>query len=476
MVWTVSLLLGSAFLLGIGSLFLWVDFRASFGPRYTYFARQLVVLALVSMELQLETFPNISKETVLYLNWWLHGLTILFLFNAANWMRQAPWIFGIKNWFSFLGFSLLAAILIFTPDYFEFNDQGQAMGGSLYMKTFLPYCLVYAGFFLAFLVWVVRHSKPTDRKQNWIHLLFALGLFFSGIVTATFVSDSKPTIDWTYRLIPLATLGFGAMCAQFFAAEFFKTFRERQELFDRLGVVSMDLNRLQPLGKLGENAAYISHEIKNYVGVLKANNLLLQSKMSSSSQSGEMERITRSTDKLEQFTRSILDYSQAHQAISLVQVELIGFLRELAGSLRKSSLLTVSVDGEGPCMIWGDRLRLEQLVNNLFKNSQEAGARHFRIRVAREARFWVLEFEDDGCGCSPAEMEQLAKPFFSTKRHQGGSGLGLALVASIVSSHGGNLSFEPSAQSQTGGGLRIRCRLPVMAGNEKNGKKIPTPV
>lgn len=466
MIWTVSLLLCGAFLLGIGCLFVWVDFRATFGPSFTYFARQLVVISLASIEDQLEVLPDLKPEVVLWLHWAVHFLSVLFLLNTAVFMKQSGWRVGPKIFLGFCIASILIVVLIPLPEFFTLTSTGLVIAGPWYLPTFPPFVCITMSVFLVFLVYQARTAPPGIRSQAWIHLFVTSFALFAALINVVEMFRPKDFLAFSDRVIPLATLGFGAMCAKFFAAEFFKTFRERQELFERLGALSQDLDRLQPLGQLGENAAFISHEIKNYVGVLKANNLLLQSKFAGSAEGGEMERITRSTDRLEQFTRSILDFSLASKAVQLKEMDLSEFIREMAGMLRKSSLVNISIEAEGPCVLLGDRLRLEQMMNNLFKNSLEAGARHIRIRLSAQPQFWVLEFQDDGCGCSAADLEQLAKPFFTTKRHQGGSGLGLALVASIVNSHGGSMAFAHASEAQPDAtrGLLIRCRFPAVAG------------
>jgi len=67
-------------------------------------------------------------------------------------------------------------------------------------------------------------------------------------------------------------------------------------------------------------------------------------------------------------------------------------------------------------------------------------------------RLWV---EDNGPGIPPELRERIFEPFFTTKAH--GSGLGLSIVHSIVTQHGGELSVESSAS----GGARFVLTLPA---------------
>ena len=65
-----------------------------------------------------------------------------------------------------------------------------------------------------------------------------------------------------------------------------------------------------------------------------------------------------------------------------------------------------------------------------------------------------IEFLDSGPGFDPATLPNLLDPFFTTK--DGGTGLGLPIVQSIISSHGGVIKLENGPE----GGALVRVLLP----------------
>jgi PAS domain S-box-containing protein len=107
-----------------------------------------------------------------------------------------------------------------------------------------------------------------------------------------------------------------------------------------------------------------------------------------------------------------------------------------------------------------------QVLTNLFLNSVahafpdgKGGAVDIRVRAAGEDDVEVV-FSDDGCGMSLDVQHQAFDPFFTTRRDQGGTGLGLHIVHSIVTSClGGRLHLD----SVLGRGTTIRLILPRVA-------------
>jgi PAS domain S-box-containing protein len=104
-----------------------------------------------------------------------------------------------------------------------------------------------------------------------------------------------------------------------------------------------------------------------------------------------------------------------------------------------------------------------QVLTNLFLNSiahafPDGRQGNIAIKVsACGADDVEIIFSDDGCGMSPDVRRQAFDPFFSTRRHQGGTGLGLHIVYSVVTDRlGGQLRLS----SEPGKGTDVRIILP----------------
>ena len=100
---------------------------------------------------------------------------------------------------------------------------------------------------------------------------------------------------------------------------------------------------------------------------------------------------------------------------------------------------------------------LDQILDNLLDNAlQAAPAGSVVLVTAREAGDVVLvSVADRGPGMAPAQMEAAFERFWTTK-DEGGSGLGLPIVARLARASGGTASLV----ARPGGGLEVRVRLP----------------
>jgi two-component system OmpR family sensor kinase len=128
----------------------------------------------------------------------------------------------------------------------------------------------------------------------------------------------------------------------------------------------------------------------------------------------------------------------------------------------------VNVDASTQVMVTGDDTRLRQVVGNLMRNAivHTPGTTPVEIAVSTENGFARLTVADHGPGLRPEELERIFEPFYradpSRSRDRGGAGLGLSIVNSVVSAHGGRVSVRETS----GGGATFDVELPLAAHSE----------
>ncbi len=117
---------------------------------------------------------------------------------------------------------------------------------------------------------------------------------------------------------------------------------------------------------------------------------------------------------------------------------------------------------EGIPKIKGNAQRLEQVIINLILNACQSLTNRKQIISVRSFNdkkkdMVLIIVSDGGVGIANDHLEKIKNPFFTTKRVQGGTGLGLYVSDSIVKEHNGTLTFK----SVQGKGTEVTISLPV---------------
>jgi two-component system OmpR family sensor kinase len=123
----------------------------------------------------------------------------------------------------------------------------------------------------------------------------------------------------------------------------------------------------------------------------------------------------------------------------------------------------IDVDSQSALVVLGAESRLRQVVDNLLTNARvhTPAATPIHVRLAAEDEKVVLEVADAGPGVPAEEADRIFERFYRTDRSrtrsQGGAGLGLAIVRSVVETHGGAVGYR----ARPGGGSVFRVVLPL---------------
>ncbi|NRF93472.1 hypothetical protein HQN89_21230 [Paenibacillus frigoriresistens] len=127
----------------------------------------------------------------------------------------------------------------------------------------------------------------------------------------------------------------------------------------------------------------------------------------------------------------------------------------------------VHLEGDIP-LIYADKLRMEQVLVNLFTNAVRYNEQHPVIRITAHAdeRYVHLEVQDNGIGISAEHVDKIFDRFYrvdvSSSRQTGGTGLGLAICKGIMQAHGGEIRVS----SKSGEGSTFILSIPRFQGKE----------
>lgn len=216
--------------------------------------------------------------------------------------------------------------------------------------------------------------------------------------------------------------------------------------------------------------AMLGHELRNPLGAITFATLALTRKNAIDPRPAELGVLERQARHLARLVDELLDVARVtHGKVTLERHEL-NLVEVAKGAFEsfehraREQELSFSLDvPDAPLFVVGDRQRLEQVVGNLLANAikytPRGGRVTLRLSVREDAA--ALSVTDTGVGLAPDMIERVFDPFaqvdHTLDRSQGGLGLGLALVHSIVALHGGSVN----AQSQgLGCGCCFEVRLP----------------
>lgn len=115
--------------------------------------------------------------------------------------------------------------------------------------------------------------------------------------------------------------------------------------------------------------------------------------------------------------------------------------------------------------IYGDSMKLEQVIINILNNAVEAipNGGDIRIESSYSDGRVVIDIKDTGVGIPEEEITKVFEPFFTTKE-VGGTGLGLSICHGIIKQHDGRIKIESAVNK----GTRVTLKLPPAEDHEKN--------
>jgi signal transduction histidine kinase len=222
------------------------------------------------------------------------------------------------------------------------------------------------------------------------------------------------------------------------------------------------------LAQVGEMAAEMAHEFKRPLATIQTALQLMDQEYALDPRGEKMMGSVRSQlDKLSETMRDLFALAKplehARDAVDLRRI-LDGALMQISAHPSARGVAMRREYGE-VTTVHGDAQRLEQVALNLMLNAAESmpDGGTLTVRLREGSGTVVLEVEDTGVGIPPEAVDQVLRPFYSTKPM--GTGLGLSLVARIVAAHGGTIGIR----SAPGEGTAVRVELPIAGATDGTG-------
>jgi signal transduction histidine kinase len=240
-------------------------------------------------------------------------------------------------------------------------------------------------------------------------------------------------------------------------AEYDELVRAFDDLATRYAQTERELVEAERVASVGELASGIAHEVGTPLNVISGNAQYLLRKMGQDApQRATLQMIVKQTERIAGLIRSLLDYARPTEP-RMVPVDLRNAVEQVVETARGlGNKVSIEVRSDAaPPRVLGDPKLLEHALMNLVMNAHQAMPEGGTLTISVElvtdtpgpgavmGETWVVcRVADTGCGIAPENLDKLFQPFFTTKPHGQGTGLGLALVDRIVRQLGGRVSVR----------------------------------
>lgn len=290
-----------------------------------------------------------------------------------------------------------------------------------------------------------KDAYEKDRRLLEITLFVILGVVFAfGYIILLFI--------WTKVIRPFQRM-------QFFANEvargnldfklpmikdnYFGAFTESFDLLREELKIAREQEYLANQSKK-ELVAELSHDIKTPLSTIKANCELIEVTSKDESVLNRINVINGKTETIEQLVDNLF-----HATLEELQVLKVEPTEESTENIlymidNMTSYGDVIMENELPgCLVWMDKLRFGQVIDNIFFNSYKYAGTAIHVSFENKDDGIVIKIADEGPGVPEEELPLVAEKFYRGKNSTGkqGSGLGLFLAKNFMQEMKGDLNY-----------------------------------
>jgi PAS domain S-box-containing protein len=208
--------------------------------------------------------------------------------------------------------------------------------------------------------------------------------------------------------------------------------------------------------------AMLAHELRNPLApIMTAAQLLKLGRLDARGIAGASDIIVRQASHMTDLVNDLLDVSRVTRGLVTLEKEALDLNTVVAAAVEQVRPLidarrhTLALElTERPVPVTGDRTRLVQVISNILNNAAKytAPGGRLTLSVVVEDGKVLVKVRDNGVGIAPEMLPYIFDLFTQAERtpdrSQGGLGIGLALVKSLVALHGGSVHADSRGLGQ----------------------------
>lgn len=255
--------------------------------------------------------------------------------------------------------------------------------------------------------------------------------------------------------------------------------------------IQQQLTQTQKMEIVGSLAGGLAHDFNNVlggiIGTVSLLDYILQNEEADKNYIKEQIDIIRhSADNAAEIVQHLLGLARKHQ-LSMQTVDLLNTVDEVIKICHRIFDKSIEIELRMPvksALVFADHNYLEQAILNICVNASHAmtimrkpaekqgGVLAVQLKkiladkdfcrlnteALIEQAYWKLEISDTGVGMNQATLQNIFHPYFTTKRKDQGTGLGLSMAYSVIKQHSGFIDVS----SEIGKGTSVCLFLPVL--------------
>lgn len=313
---------------------------------------------------------------------------------------------------------------------------------------------------------VQDHYADKEKRDELLKILFSKGMVRSFEADGIHKDGRRVSFSMTARLVkdsmghPVKLIGM------------LRDITEQKK-------AAMQLQRVQKLETIGTLASGIAHDFNNIMsGILSYAQLAKMHLNNPDEAENDIAGIQKAGEKATELVHQILTLSRRQSNHQKKPLEVYIVVQEALKLLRAAIPATIKIKETiaSKAKVMANSIKIHQVIMNLATNAYHAmkdkkgilsiGLKEISISKKYHlpeldlspGKYLRLDVSDTGCGMDSTLMKKIFDPYFTTKEPDKGTGLGLAVVLSIVEEHKGKINVR----SKSGAGSSFHVYLPIL--------------
>ncbi|HOV14341.1 MAG TPA: HAMP domain-containing sensor histidine kinase, partial [Spirochaetota bacterium] len=211
--------------------------------------------------------------------------------------------------------------------------------------------------------------------------------------------------------------------------------------YTKLKKTQDELIRAEKLSVIGKFASLIIHDIRNPMSNIRAYAELVKINNPDDTKIQKSTNVIISeVDRLTKMTGELLEFSRGEINLNKTPVIFSSSIENLLDTVRvdlKNKNIKLIFNEKTDTVIVIDSEKIKRVFYNIVNNAADAilSGGSIIIKLSEEDKYLKWTIQDNGCGMDQDVLQKIFEPFYTNKKK--GTGLGMAIVKSIVESHNG---------------------------------------